>query len=107
MQALDVVVNASVGPEPFGTTIIEAMALGKAVVATRQGGPLSIVSDGKDGILVPPGDPAAMASAILDLIEHVDLRNALGEAGRQRAQLFNSDRLAAELARHLGEVVQN
>ena len=104
MQTLDIVVNASVGPEPFGMTIIEAMALSKSVVATRQGGPLEIINDGKDGLLVRPDDAAALAAAILRLIEHAGSRRVIGRAARQRAQHFSADHFAAELARHLAEV---
>jgi len=106
MQALDIVVNASVKPEPFGITIIEAMALGKAVVATRHGGPVEIISDGKDGLLVQPNDAAEMADAIASLVEHASLREAIGRTGRQRAQQFSVNRFAPELARHLAEVVR-
>jgi glycosyltransferase involved in cell wall biosynthesis len=104
MQALDVVVNASIKPEPFGMTIIEAMALGKAVIAPRQGGPLEIINEEKDGLLVEPGDAAALASSLLYLIKHADDRRVLGEAGRRQAQRFGGDHFAAELARHLAEV---
>ncbi len=106
MQALDVVVNASVGPEPFGMTIIEAMALSKSVVATRQGGPLEIISDGKDGLLVQPDDAGALASAILHLIEHADSRRVIGKSARQRAQQFSTDRFVTEMARHLAEAAR-
>ena len=106
MQALDIVVNASVPAEPFGMVIIEAMALGKAVIATQQGGPLEIVSDGRDGLLVRPGDAATLASAILYLVERPDIRRALGESARQRAQQFGTDRFASELTRRLAEVAQ-
>jgi len=105
MQALDIIVNTSIEPEGFGLTIIEAMALGKAVIATRHGGPLEIIENGKDGLLIQPGDAAVLASAILRLIEHEESRRALGQAGRQRAQKFGTDRFAAELARHLAEVI--
>src|SRR5262249_51653791 len=55
VNAVDVVVHASVTPEPFGRVLIEAMALGKPVVASAAGGVLEIVDDGRSGFLVPPG----------------------------------------------------
>jgi glycosyltransferase involved in cell wall biosynthesis len=106
VQALDVVVNASIEPEPFGMTIIESMALGKAVIATRQGGPLEIIDDGKDGLLIQPGDPAALASSILRLTKDADNRSAIGKEARRRAQQFSTGRLASELAQHLTEVIR-
>ncbi len=84
-RALDVLVLASVQPEPFGLTIIEAMACGKPVIATNQGGPVEIVVGGVTGLLVPPRDPEALAAAMRRLIDDPDTARAMGEAGRQRA----------------------
>ncbi len=85
MAALDVLVQPSAEPEPFGMVVIEAMASGKPVVATAHGGPLEIVVDGETGFLVPPGDPAALAEALARLIENPSLRRRMGAAGRERA----------------------
>lgn len=65
--AMDVVVHASVTPEPFGMVVPEGMAAGCAVIAADAGGPREVVTDGVDGLLVPPGDVARLAAAILDL----------------------------------------
>jgi glycosyltransferase involved in cell wall biosynthesis len=65
MKASDVVVHSASTPEPFGRVIIEGMAAGKPVVATRGGGVVDIVEHGRDGLLVPLGDPRAMAEAVL------------------------------------------
>jgi glycosyltransferase involved in cell wall biosynthesis len=56
LHALDVVVHASSAPEPFGRTIVEAMAAGRAVIATAAGGVPELVHDGEEALLVPPGD---------------------------------------------------
>ena len=56
--------------EPFGLVLLEAMALGKPVVSTAAGGPLEIVQNGKTGLLVPPGDSAALADAIAQLLRY-------------------------------------
>jgi glycosyltransferase involved in cell wall biosynthesis len=80
----DVVVNASLKPEPFGRNVIEAQAMGRAVVAFDHGGAAETVSDGFTGFLVPPGDVPALASAIgraLDLPE--DERAWLAWRGRE------------------------
>jgi glycosyltransferase involved in cell wall biosynthesis len=96
-DALDVVVHASVA-EPFGLVIVEAMALGKPVVATRVAGPTEIVEDGTSGLLVPPGDPRPTAAAIMQLLEDPELAERLGEQARQRAHAFSEERMGREFA---------
>jgi glycosyltransferase involved in cell wall biosynthesis len=86
LQSLAVLVLPSTSPEPGGLVALEAMACGVPVVATRQGGPLDIITDGVDGRLVPSGQPRAMASAIDDLLQDTTLRRRLGEAGRRRVE---------------------
>lgn len=81
MAACQVVVHASTSPEPFGRVILEAMSLGRPLVATRAGGPLEVVDSGIDGLLIPPGDAQAMASAIERLLDDARLRDRLGRAG--------------------------
>jgi glycosyltransferase involved in cell wall biosynthesis len=77
---LDVLVLPSL-QEPFGRSIIEAMALGVPVVASRVGGIPEIIRDGIDGLLVPPGDELALADAIGRLADDSALRRRLGRAG--------------------------
>jgi glycosyltransferase involved in cell wall biosynthesis len=67
-------------------SILEAMAAGLPVVASRVGGVPELVVDGETGLLVPPGDPAALAAALGRLVADAGLRDRLGAAGRQRAQ---------------------
>jgi glycosyltransferase involved in cell wall biosynthesis len=81
---MDVVLHSSVTPEPFGRVLIEAMALGKPLVAPREGGPLVIVVDGETGLLVTPRDPHALADAVVALLDDPARRTAMGEAGRAR-----------------------
>ena len=85
MCAGDLVVVPSVA-EAFGLVLAEALYLGRAVVATRVGGIPEIVDDGVDGILVPPGDRAALADAIGRLLDHPEERERLAGAGRQKVQ---------------------
>lgn len=80
--------------EGFGLVIIEAMAAGKPVVATRSGGPEEIVEDGVSGLLVPVGDPAALAAAIARVLDEPRLAGAMGRAAVQRAMLFTSEEAA-------------
>ena len=81
LDAADVLVHASVVPEPFGLVVSEGMAAGCAVVATTPGGPAEVISDGIDGLLVPCGDVNALAAALERLVSDADLVAALQEAG--------------------------
>jgi glycosyltransferase involved in cell wall biosynthesis len=65
------------------TTILEAMAMGKAVVCTRTTGQVDTIIDGSNGVYVPPGDVAALRAAIVGLVDDPARATALGTAGRQ------------------------
>ena len=82
----DVVVSASTRPEAFGRVAVEAMAMGRPVVATAHGGSLETVADGETGTLVPPGDAGALAEAIGALASDPEARAAMGRRGRRRAR---------------------
>lgn len=83
--------------EGLGTSVLDAMALGKPVVATHAGGIPEAVQEGVTGLLVPPRDPAALAQAIRHLLEHPALRVQFGEAGRRRVeQGFTAERMARQ-----------
>ncbi|MDR3090168.1 MAG: glycosyltransferase family 4 protein [Desulfobulbaceae bacterium] len=80
----DLVVSASSAqPEAFGKVVIEAMAMGKPVVATAHGGSLETVIDGETGWLVPPGEPRAMAQAITQALAQREQLPKVGEKGRR------------------------
>lgn len=83
MNAGDLFVLPSLA-EPFGLVLLEAMALGKPVIATRSGGPLEIVVEGQTGLLVPPADPAALSRAVLGLLRDPKARAEMGRNGRER-----------------------
>jgi glycosyltransferase involved in cell wall biosynthesis len=72
--------------DPFGLVLLEAMALGKPVVATAAGGPLEIVVPGCTGLLVPPSHPQDLACALLALLSDVHMRREMGHNGYQRFQ---------------------
>lgn len=99
----DVFVFPSVWNEPFGMPIVEAMAAGIPVVATKSGGIAEIVKDGENGLLVERGDASSLAKAILLLLSNEDLRKSMGEAGRKRAvKLFSWEKVVKSLL-HLYE----
>ncbi len=86
LAAADLVVHSAIRPEPFGLVIVEAMLAGKAVVASAEGGPAEIVEPGTTGLLVPPGDPDALARAMMVLLDDNGRRTAMGQAGLARAR---------------------
>jgi glycosyltransferase involved in cell wall biosynthesis len=84
VAALDILVHPPAQPEPFAGVVIEAMALGKPVVGTRVGGTAEQVEHERTGLLVPSGDPYALAAAIGRLFDDADLRREMGARGRER-----------------------
>jgi glycosyltransferase involved in cell wall biosynthesis len=83
MAAADLLVLPSLA-EAFGLVLTESLYLGTPVVATRVGGIPEIVEDGVDGLLVPPGDSAALADALAELLNDPEKRHRLAGAGRAR-----------------------
>jgi glycosyltransferase involved in cell wall biosynthesis len=75
--------------EAMGIVNLEAMASGKAIVATRVGGVGELVQDNVNGLFITPNDPSEMARAIARMIQDVDLRNRLGEAGKSMVKRFD------------------
>jgi len=79
--------------EPFANAVLEAMAAGRPVVATRVGGNVEIVEEDVSGFLVEPEDPVGMAKAILRLLEDSERSAVMGGAARQRADAFSWDEM--------------
>jgi starch synthase len=92
--------------EPLGIVNLEAMACGTAVVGSRTGGIPEVVADGETGLLVPPGEPAALADALNVLLRDPGRARAMGEAGRKRAVAeFGWPAIAAQTADLYAELV--
>ncbi|GGO95276.1 glycosyltransferase family 4 protein [Wenjunlia tyrosinilytica] len=92
--------------EGFGMTIVEAMRCGLPVVSTACPlGPPEIIKDGVDGRLVPPGDPDAVASALLELIGDDGLRRRMGSAAQVNSQRFDPAPVAERCERLFTELV--
>lgn len=82
--------------EALGTSVLDAMALRKPVVATRAGGIPESVQDGVTGLLVPPGDAHALAEALCAVLRQPERGRAFGQAGRRRVeQFFTVERMGA------------
>ena len=105
IQLLDVVVHASVKPEPFGRVIAEGMAMGKPVVASMLGGPIEIIEDGETGFLVPPGDPEKLGRRIIELLTTPSLARRLGSNARVQAAARFSPAAHARLVEQVYEDV--
>jgi len=105
MRSLDILVHASTEPEPFGMVIIEGMACGKPVIASRAGGACELFVDGEDALAHSPGDAQALADQIRRLVSDERLRHTLGRAGRATAErMFHRTRLAGELLKVYREI---
>lgn len=93
---LAILVHASTRGEPFGQVVIEGMAAGKPVIASRGGAIPDIVLDGKTGLIVPMNDPTALAEAIMKLLRDPARAADMGAAGRRRvAECFSIQRTAS------------
>jgi len=89
LAASEVFVSPAIGQESFGIVLVEAMAAGVPVVATDIPGYREVVSDGVEGLLVPPRDPEALAAALVRVLTEPELAAGLGDAGRARALSFD------------------
>ncbi len=92
--------------EQFGYSCAEAMAAGKAVVASRVGALPEIIEDGVSGILVPPADPSALAAAVIRVLKDASLGAALGKAARERiVKKFSCDVVLPQLETFYRKVI--
>jgi glycosyltransferase involved in cell wall biosynthesis len=97
LAAFDVLVHASIVPEPFGQVVIEGMAAGLAVIAADEGGPAEVIADGQTGRLFRSRDPDSLAAAMRALRADEDERRRLGEAARRAAEDYDPRVLAGRL----------
>lgn len=96
MNASDLVLHASLAPEPFGLVLVEALALGRPLVAANRGGPLEIVAPGS-GILFDPEAPGSLAAVLGELCSEPERLAAQAEGARARAGDFGIERNAAAI----------
>jgi glycosyltransferase involved in cell wall biosynthesis len=99
LASATVAVVPSLWAEAFGLTVVEAMAAGAPVVASATGGIPELIRPEETGLLVPPGDPVALAAAIRRLLDDAALRARLSARGREEAQSrFSLERAAEEIS---------
>jgi glycosyltransferase involved in cell wall biosynthesis len=104
LNAADVALHASTYPEPFGLVLVEALAVGKPLIAARRGGPVEIVTK-ETGILFDPDDPLELVEALESLLESPDLRKEMGAAARVRALDFTARRMTDGMQRVWDELL--
>jgi glycosyltransferase involved in cell wall biosynthesis len=83
--------------EGLPMALLEAMAWGRAIVATAVGGVPDVLSDNEDGLVIPPADPAALAAALARLAADAGLRARLASAARERARRLNAEEVTDRL----------
>jgi glycosyltransferase involved in cell wall biosynthesis len=101
-----VAVVPSVWSEPLGHVAVEAMLVGRAVVASDVGGLRDVVQHGVTGLVVPPGDPGALAAALDNLLDNPELRRRMGEAARLQARKFEAAALAPRVIEIFEDVLR-
>lgn len=105
LSALDLYVHPAL-MEGFGIAVVEAMAAGKAVVATTTGGLPEVVAQEETGLLVPPGDVDSLAATVVSLLQDRVRREQMGRQGRARAhERFSLDASVARMEQVYGEVL--
>ena len=90
----DLIVHPVTGIEPFGMAVAEAMGMSRVVIASDLGGPSEIIENGVNGILIPKENPAALASAITELLSNSDLRRRISVEAYTRGRSFSIDAFA-------------
>jgi phosphatidylinositol alpha-mannosyltransferase len=103
--ASDLLVSPATRNESFGIVLLEAMASGKPIVCSDLPGYRAVCRPRSEGLLVPPGDPEALAAAITAVARDTRLARALGERGRRRAEAFDWSRVGTALERVYRDVL--
>jgi glycosyltransferase involved in cell wall biosynthesis len=105
LASLDLYVHPAL-MEGFGIAVVEAMAMGKAVVATTTGGLPEVVAQGETGMLVPPGNVGSLAATIVTLLQDHVRREQMGHRGRARArERFSLDAYVTHIEQFYSEVL--
>jgi glycosyltransferase involved in cell wall biosynthesis len=106
-QAYDVLVLPSLWPEPFARVILEGMALGLSIVATREGGTNEVIRDGDNGLMFAAGDVHDLADKIIMLYQDPEMRAAVGQAARRTIlQKFTEQATLDAMENYLLEVIE-
>jgi phosphatidylinositol alpha-mannosyltransferase len=104
-RTADICCAPATGKESFGIVLLEAMALGKPVVASNISGYASVMTDGKEGILVPPRDVGQLAQALGRLMADEKLRREMGARGRLTAADYSWEHVASRVADYYRKIM--
>lgn len=96
-RSADIFCAPATGGESFGIVLLEAMACGKPVVASNIEGYASVLTDGEDGLLVPPQEDEPLAHALLSLLNNKTLRHQMGAKGKNKAQKYSWENVAQQI----------
>jgi glycosyltransferase involved in cell wall biosynthesis len=97
----------SVWPDPCPTVVMEAMASGRPVIASRIGGLPDLVVDGETGLLVPPGNPAALGQAMQALVSQPEVRLRMGNAAKRAVVRFQASTVVPRIERVYEQLTQS
>ena len=104
-KTADVFCSPATGRESFGIVLLEAMAVGKPIVATNIEGYASVVTHGEDGLLVPPKDSRRLAQTLISLMSDETLRQKMGARGRLTARQYSWEHIAQRVFDYYGRVL--
>lgn len=104
-QTADIVCSPATNCESFGIILVEAMAMGKPLVASDIDGYTSVVTDGKEGLLIPPRDAKKLAAALERLLKDPALRREMGSRGKLRAQEYRWDNIGQRILNYYMKVL--
>ena len=104
-KTADIFCSPATGHESFGIVLLEAMAVGKPIVASDIEGYASVMAHGVEGLLVPPKDKEKLAQALISLLTDESLRQQMGTKGRLKAAEHGWERIAQRVLDYYGEVL--
>ena len=104
-RSCDVFCSPAIGYESFGIVLLEAMATGRPVVASDITGYRTVMTSGREGFLVPPRDPKALAKAIVKILKEPGLASTMGRMGRERAKEFSWANVALKVEKFYAELI--
>jgi phosphatidylinositol alpha-mannosyltransferase len=105
-QTADIVCSPATGRESFGLILLEAMAMGKPIVASDIDGYASVASHGAEALMVPPKNDHMLADALISLATHAELRQEMGARGKLKAAEYGWDHIARRVMDFYQEVLE-
>jgi phosphatidylinositol alpha-mannosyltransferase len=105
-QTADIVCSPATGRESFGLILLEAMAMGKPIVASNIDGYASVASHGAEALMVPPKDEQALAQALISLANDAKLRQEMGDRGKLKAAEYSWEHVAQRIMDYYQEILE-